>query len=492
MRRKAIRQALERLPNGLDRAYEDTMKRIKGKEKGLRELAEQVLLWITCAKRPLMTKELRHALGVEVGELALDEDNIPETKDIISVCAGLVTVDEESNIIRLVHYTMQEYFERTWKDWFPNAQTDIAITCITYLLFDAFEAGFCPTDDEFEKRLQLYPLYDYSARNWGHHACAASIEVEQLKLEQLILDLLESENKVSSSCQAMMASRRYSWESGYSQNVPKQMTGAHLAAYFGLSEAIITLFRDRHNPNIKDTYGRTPLLWAAQMGHEAVAKLLLEKGAKLESIDKKHGRTPLSWAAESGHVAVAKLLLEKGAELEPKGRSGLTPLWWAAQMGHEAVVKLLLEKGVDPESKNKYGPAPLQWAARNGHEAVVKLLLEKGAELESKDKDGWTPLRWAARNGHKAVVKLLLEKGADLESKDKDGRTPLRWAIKNGHEAVVKMLLEKGAKLEFKDNEYGRTPLRWLIENGHEAVVKLLLEKGADLESKDNDGRTLL
>ena len=46
-------------------------------------------------------------------------------------------------------------------------------------------------------------------------------------------------------------------------------------------------------------------------------KLLLEKGAELESKDK-DGRTPLSRAAENGHEAVVKLLLEKGAELESK------------------------------------------------------------------------------------------------------------------------------------------------------------------------------
>ena len=52
-----------------------------------------------------MTKELYHALAIEPGDKALNTDNVDEVEDIISVCAGLVTVDEESNIIRLVHYT---------------------------------------------------------------------------------------------------------------------------------------------------------------------------------------------------------------------------------------------------------------------------------------------------------------------------------------------------------------------------------------------------
>ncbi|KAF2191875.1 hypothetical protein K469DRAFT_344388 [Zopfia rhizophila CBS 207.26] len=129
-------------------------------------------------------------------------------------------------------------------------------------------------------------------------------------------------------------------------------------------------------------------------------------------------KTLLSHAAGRGHEAVVKLLLEKGAALESKSNSGRTPLSWAAQNGHEAVVvKLLLEKGAVLESKSNSGRTPLSWAAQNGHEAVAKLLLEKGAVLESKDKDyGWTPLLWAERYGHEAVVKLLLEKGAVRES----------------------------------------------------------------------------
>ena len=43
-------------------------------------------------------------------------------------------------------------------------------------------------------------------------------------------------------------------------------------------------------------------------------KLLLKKGAKLESKDK-YGRTLLLYIAWNGHEAVVKLLLKKGAKL---------------------------------------------------------------------------------------------------------------------------------------------------------------------------------
>lgn len=71
------------------------------------------------------------------------------------------------------HYTTPEYFERTQKRWFGNAETIIATTCITYLSFGVFETGPCPTDEVFDARLRLNILYDYAAKNWGYHICAS-------------------------------------------------------------------------------------------------------------------------------------------------------------------------------------------------------------------------------------------------------------------------------------------------------------------------------
>ena len=79
----------------LAQAYEQAMERINGQKPGLKDLAKRVLFWITCAKRPLATSELQHALAVEVGEPKLDEENLPQIEDVVSVCAGLVTVDKE-------------------------------------------------------------------------------------------------------------------------------------------------------------------------------------------------------------------------------------------------------------------------------------------------------------------------------------------------------------------------------------------------------------
>jgi ankyrin repeat protein len=418
------------------------MKRIESQVVDSHTLAMQVLSWITCAKRPLTILELRHALAVEEGELKFDEENLPEIEDMVSVCAGLVTVDEESEIIRVVHYTTQEYFERTWTSWFPNVQRDIAITCVTYLLFDVFEAGFCRSNKEFETRLRLNPFYDYTARNWGHHVRTTSTDVVPL-----ISTFLENQAKVSASSQAMMVSEKYRY-GDYSQEVPRQLTGVHLAACFGLTEMTTKLLRSGYHSDCKDLYHRTPLSWAAENGHETAVRLLLER-ADVEADSKdRYGRTPLSWAAANGHEAVVKLLLERAdAEANSKDtRFGWTPLLYAAANGHETVIRLLLERAdVEADSKDRNGQTPLSWAAEKGHETVVQLLVER-ADVETNSKDGFgrTPLSWAAGNGHETVVRLLLERDdVEANSKDRKSQTPLSRAATNGHEAIVKLLLKR-------------------------------------------------
>ena len=167
----------------LANVYDRIMERIADQKPGLKSLAMSVLPWIIYAKRPLTTSELQHALAVEADQLEVDEENLPQIEDMGSSCTGLVTVDEKTKIIRLVHYTAQEYFEKTQKYSFPSTETHIAVTCITYLLFNVFESGFCHTDDEFEERLKQNPFYDYAARNWGHHALVNPTETEKPALK---------------------------------------------------------------------------------------------------------------------------------------------------------------------------------------------------------------------------------------------------------------------------------------------------------------------
>ncbi|KAJ6574620.1 hypothetical protein B0H19DRAFT_935198, partial [Mycena capillaripes] len=108
---KGVREALKTLPKTLNDSYDDAMRRIKEQNKESRNTAYSTLTWVANAKRPLTALELRTALAIEPGTKALDEDNMLDIDIILSVCAGLIIVDEQVSVVRLVHYTTQEYLE---------------------------------------------------------------------------------------------------------------------------------------------------------------------------------------------------------------------------------------------------------------------------------------------------------------------------------------------------------------------------------------------
>ncbi|KFZ25020.1 hypothetical protein V502_00512 [Pseudogymnoascus sp. VKM F-4520 (FW-2644)] len=343
MTKKAIRSTLKNLPKGstaLNEAYNEAIKRIESQLPEESKLAKDVLSWITYAERQLTTKELSHGLAVETGKSELDEDNIPDIEDMISVCAGLVAVDEESDVIRLVHYTTQEYFERVREAWNPTTQEEIASTCLTYLSFQTFDTGHCYNDEDFEHRIIQNPFLDYAARYWGNHALTV-----QQTIEKLALPFLRNVNQVSCANQVMSVSN-YKYR-GYSQIIPIEVTGIHLAAVFGMAYLLQELTHGDGSENCmyidaRDSYGRTPLSWAAESGHEAVVRLFVERDDVEADSKDEEGQTPLWLAAESGHKAVVRLLVERDdVEADSKDEGGQTPLSRGAWGGHEAVVTLL-------------------------------------------------------------------------------------------------------------------------------------------------------
>ncbi|GMG37995.1 unnamed protein product [Aspergillus oryzae] len=513
-----VKNALRNLPKGVDayeKAYSEAKGRIQGQMGGFRNLAMRILSWIVCSKRPVKTSELQHAIAVQIDTRELDRDNITDVGLMTSVCAGLVTVDKSSSIVRLVHYTAQEYFEKQWTSWFPDANTDIAVTCITYLSFDTFGSGICKTDDDFEKRLLLYPLYDFAAVFWAHHVRSSRVD-----MEELIAKLLKDGSKSSAVCQAIMVSGS-SRHPNYSQKVPNDITGLHIAAQVGLVILSGTSWKGGYRVNDKDSHGRTPLSWAAAEGHSEVVKLLLSYKDTEADLKDKDGRTPLGWASLGGHKETAELLLAQG-DVDPmtKVLHGQTPLIWASRNGHYDIVELLLNAEVDPDTEDKFNRTPLWWALRNGHHNTARLLLEAGADLDLEESNGQTLISRALNSKHNEVVMmlqerglhhprrpgqtalsraaetsslarvlLLLRKGQDPDNKDSDGRTPLSWAAQSGNISIMKLLLEAGANPTLKD-DCGRTPILWAVKHSQVGAVRHLLGYGAD--HMDIDGRTPL
>ncbi|EGS23959.1 uncharacterized protein CTHT_0006690 [Thermochaetoides thermophila DSM 1495] len=92
---KRIRETLNKLRENsqerepklalLHQAYNDAMDRINGQPDDHKELANHVLSWIICAKRPLKTMEVQYAWAVRESEDEIDETAIPDAEDMLSL-----------------------------------------------------------------------------------------------------------------------------------------------------------------------------------------------------------------------------------------------------------------------------------------------------------------------------------------------------------------------------------------------------------------------
>ncbi|KAL6871677.1 hypothetical protein HDV57DRAFT_275906 [Trichoderma longibrachiatum] len=247
----------------LRKAYDEAVDRIDQQSPDQKCLARNALEWITCAKRPLTQLELQHALAIKTGDTVFDPDNFRDVGSIISVCAGLVTIDEESNIVRLVHYTTQEYFEQRQEQLFPDAETKMSVFCCEYI------HNFQRSCDNRNGRPAPYrrsaALYDYASKNWGHHARLIP------DIPQPVRDFMTCQTTIEAAAEAL-GYRRAGW------------TGLHLAAFFGICKAIDFL---PHPPKEKHLNPRgrasTTLLRLAVFNrHLDMVRLLIETVLQLQ------------------------------------------------------------------------------------------------------------------------------------------------------------------------------------------------------------------
>ncbi|KAI2839829.1 hypothetical protein CBS147321_10870 [Aspergillus niger] len=468
---RAMKRELEELVTGsktYDTAYDKAMQRVENQAPGRRTLALEVLSWLTCAKRPLTTLELLHALAVELDEPQFHEDNLPDLDDILSVCAGLVTAtaDLTGNSVRLVHYTTKEYFDRKWAYWFSDAHQSLGTICLTYLSFNVFQSGKCYSDTEFKARLDQYPLYSYAAENWGHHARIQPVGEKALKV------FFGDKGKINACVQAIFARNNFSSYGDYSNLEVLDWTGLHLAAYFGLHCVTQTMIQNCDESDMRDWMGRTPFTWAVYGGYNKVVELFLDYGVDAQVIDLE-GRTPISLAASRGWLDTVKLLLDHSVDPASRDIDNQTPLSWAAYRGHTEVVKLLIARGANADSIDDYGKTPLSWAAADGWVELVHILIDQDVDVNSRDGLGRTPISYAAENGHLSVIRVLIDKGARLDIEDADGNTPAVWATHYGNQAALNLLTLNAIDLRpsLAGSEYNELSFDLALQNADPSSI---------------------
>ena len=375
-------------------------------------LGQYVLYWISLGKRPFTVKELQHVCAMKYARGKLNSQDLRAVERSFSTFGSLITVDEPTQVVGLGNLGENHFEQQAISKSAQEIQLYLALKCISYLSLESMNSGYAPDNASFERRLAEYPFLDYAAHWWAAHVKELQLEHLDRRLKILLLSFLMNDDLVACASQVQFTKI---WDySEYSQASPRNVSGLHLAAYFGLSDICADLISPGSgciNVNARDSNGQTPLAWAAKQGHGRVVRLLLDcEGIEPDAVDIL-GDSPLSLAAASGHSSIVGQLLSCGnVDADRRGNLDLTPLLWAATNGHEAAVRAVIEyHDINGSSMKQYASWALYCAASSGHVAIVQLLLYRNDVDIYILKDGRTAMAWAGIEGHQAVLDLLQE-----------------------------------------------------------------------------------
>jgi ankyrin repeat protein len=193
----------------------------------------------------------------------------------------------------------------------------------------------------------------------------------------------------------------------------------------GRTELVLDLLEAGVAADYTDENGVCLMQHCAYFGDVTAIRLLMARGAKLESLGVDLG---LGGATFHGHWRLCQFVLEHGADVNAGDeQTGETPLHNALskpdRMVYDRVLAVLLAHGAKVNVATKPG-------------------VETGAFMRDCRTKGETPLHRAAAFGEAETIRMLKDAGALLEVKDVNGDTPLSWASWYGRpNSVLRELL---------------------------------------------------
>jgi ankyrin repeat protein len=265
-------------------------------------------------------------------------------------------------------------------------------------------------------------------------------------------------------------------------------------------------------------HGRRPLSAAIELGHDDVARLLLERGAnpRWDEPDAPHG-TSVHAASRMGNISMLKLLLEHGADPNEEIDSASSPMVFAASSEIRAVleayggeplqndedfVKMI---AADPGNSERVGftfamnadrPEMLSRLLAAGlrmpavhtscqgyllNPNALRILLAHGMSPDQMNWQHQTLLHHASTRDSTECAAILMDAGARITARDDEYRsTPLAWAARVNKPVMVEFLLSRGAPVQLPDDEPWATPLAWAERRGHQQIASILRSHGAE------------
>ena len=262
----------------------------------------------------------------------MDEDNFVDQETLSSVRAGLIIVDHESSVVRLAHYTTPQYFEIRRELLFQDAQSRLAVMCLTYLLFDdvshwlnSYSPGRTLNVDSRDPgparmnpgffregrhygHLSLfhrYVLIEYTSCHWSDHARPGWDET----VKRLTLNILGRKRHLAASlCFQYWDRERKLLEESF---FPSGHSGISIAAYYGLTDTVEAMLNLANLSKDQDE-STSHAIGLAVLGEQmSPAQMLLNRNA-VTLADMTHA---LHCAARARNEEIMGMLIVAGADV---------------------------------------------------------------------------------------------------------------------------------------------------------------------------------
>ena len=211
------------------------------------------------------------------------------------------------------------------------------------------------------------------------------------------------------------------------------------------------LLSKRADVNAKRIHGITYFHLATQWGHFRIVDHLLKHGANVD---------PSSLAIHTplyGYEKIVKLLLERGATINSKDINDKTILHLAVRTVCPTIVEHILKHRPDLNNKSNSGAG----LGNRVYRKIVKNLLRYGFTVKAKDENNFMHTA-VIMNGHMELVEELLKHGTDVNMlcNSASGRGleyPLHLVTRLKWEKVSELLISYGVDTNAPD-EGGKTP----------------------------------